>query len=306
MRIGIMGTGNMGVSFLLSLRDPANEIRIVASSPEKTRKQARLWQVQAATPRTIARQCDLLLLTVPDDVLPTLRPPTDAAHPCCVFHCSGALPVHILEPWQNRGYCIGALHPLQSIHTPRNHAFRGTYFAVDGEPAARKAGNRLVQQLGGHSFYVPEAERAAYHAAACFASNYVVTMAATAQELFRSWLRPEEAAQALFPLLKGTVENIKTAPLWRTALTGPIARGDRTTLTRHLAVLPESLRPLYCEAGMRTAALALRNGTICKEQYEQIGSILAMAKGDYHEKNNQPDHSQNEKRRHSHFHDHRL
>lgn len=133
MRIGIMGTGNMGVSFLLSLRDPANEIRIVASSPEKTRKQARLWQVQAATPRTIARQCDLLLLTVPDDVLPTLRPPTDAAHPCCVFHCSGALPVHILEPWQKRGYCIGALHPLQSIHTPRNHAFRGTYFAVDGE-----------------------------------------------------------------------------------------------------------------------------------------------------------------------------
>ena len=80
-------------------------------------------------------------------------------------------------------------------------------------------------------------DRASYHAAASIASNFVVTLLAAAEELTATvGLSGNDSRALLAPLVRSTVEN------WAThgpavALTGPIARGDVTTVDRQRAAV---------------------------------------------------------------------
>src|SRR5690606_24287151 len=99
-----------------------------------------------------------------------------------------------------------------------------------------------------------------YHAAAVFASNYLVTLAATAVRILREIGVPEEdALPALIPLMRGTLDNLEDLGL-ASALTGPIARGDLDTVRTHLARLSPDDRALYCALGRETLQLALAAG----------------------------------------------
>ena len=98
---------------------------------------------------------------------------------------------------------------------------------------------------------------------------------ALAQRLMSRWLGDEAAAwQALLPLFKGTAANLERTASPRTALTGPIARGDVTTVAKHLAVLPPELLDAYCSLGLATTKLALANGTIDKEVAAELTQLL--------------------------------
>ena len=169
---------------------------------------------------------------------------------------------------------MGSLHPLQSFAGGATQ-LAGVYMAVDGDEAACEAATAIATALGGHPFRVPAAERAAYHAAACICSNYAVAVEALAQRLMSHWLGDEAAAwQALLPLFKGTAANLERTASPRTALTGPIARGDVTTVAKHLAVLPPELLEAYCSLGLATTKLALANGTIDKEVAAELTQLL--------------------------------
>ena len=89
------------------------------------------------------------------------------------------------------------------------------------------------------------------------------------------WLDDETAAwQALLPLFKGTAANLQNTTSPRTALTGPIARGDARTVAKHLAVLPPELVDIYCSLGLVTTSLAMTNGTIDKAAADQLTRLL--------------------------------
>lgn len=294
MRLGIIGTGNVGASFLLALRPILSSIGIVSSHANKTNLQARQWHVTPYTLETIAAASDVLLLTVRDDVLPTLAEQVSHhldGHNPIVLHCSGALDTTVLQAVQQKGCPIGSLHPLQTVCRPQAQIWQGVYFAIDGMPLAQQAARTLVQWLGGHSFTLTAAARPTYHAAACLASNYIVTIYTLAQQLLAPFLSTGDAATALAPLLNGTVQHLCQASTSRTALTGPIARGDIHTLTKHLHALPPEYIDLYISLGIPTAALALQNKTISSEQYQAILSIFRNVKGANHAKNNTSDHS---------------
>ena len=179
-----------------------------------------------------------------------------------------------LAPLAAAGAHVGSLHPLQSFAGGATQ-LAGVYMAVDGDEAACEAATAIATALGGHPFRVPAAERAAYHAAACICSNYAVAVEALAQRLMSRWLGDEAAAwQALLPLFKGTAANLERTASPRTALTGPIARGDVTTVAKHLAVLPPELLEAYCSLGLATTKLALANGTIDKEVAAELTQLL--------------------------------
>ena len=190
------------------------------------------------------------------------------------LHCSGSMGLEVLAPLQREGAHVGSLHPLQSFAGGATQ-LAGVYMAVDGDEAACEAATAIATALGGHPFRVPAAERAAYHAAACICSNYAVAVEALAQRLMSRWLGDEAAAwQALLPLFKGTAANLERTASPRTALTGPIARGDVTTVAKHLAVLPPELLDAYCSLGLATTKLALANGTIDKEVAAELTQLL--------------------------------
>ena len=288
MRIGVIGGGKVGRCLAGYLRE--NLVGITAHSPEHSRQLAAEFGTALCTNGELVEQAEVLLLTVPDRLIGTVAAviaseaqkaaADDAsaeAKPLAgkVFlHCSGSLGLAELAPLQQAGAHVGSLHPLQSFAGGATQ-LAGVYMAVDGDEAACQAAIALANALGGHPFRVPAAERAAYHAAACICSNYAVAVEALAQRLMSRWLGDEAAAwQALLPLFKGTAANLEATSSPRTALTGPIARGDATTVARHLAVLPAELVDVYCSLGLATTELALANGTIDKDAAAGLQRLL--------------------------------
>ncbi len=183
----------------------------------------------------------IVFLTVPDGAVGSFAAEIAAAGglpPSASFaHCSGALGLAVLEPL--RQHPIGSFHPLQSFPKPRApEAFRGSLVAIDAStPALRRRLEGLARDLGATPRSVEEAERVVYHAAAVFASNYLVALAGEAVELLGTigWSE-REAVEGLVPLMEGALAEVaRRGPT--SALTGPIRRGDVETVTRHLDAL---------------------------------------------------------------------
>lgn len=267
MRIGIIGGGRVGSCLAEYLREQEALVGITTASAAHASSLARSLALPLYTNAELVARSELVLLTVPDRLIARVAEElatTADVQGKLFLHCSGSLGLDVLASLSERGARRGSLHPLQSFAGGRVN-LQGVYMAVDGDLSAREAARSLAELLGGHPFYVPAEERAAYHAAACICSNYVVTVEALAQNLMSRWLGDADAAwQALLPLFNGTATNLQGARLPQNVLTGPIGRGDTDTVRKHLAVLPPELREVYCSLGLATTGLALTNGTIDK------------------------------------------
>ncbi|MFJ4015219.1 DUF2520 domain-containing protein [Microbacterium sp. NPDC090014] len=166
---------------------------------------------------------DIALLCVPDSAIAAVafaaRP-----HARLVAHVSGATPLADVD---------FSIHPLQTFTgTETPEVFRGIGVAVDGRtPEALAVAEQLAAALGATPFRVDDAHRAAYHAAASFASNFVLTVLDAAERL----AAPSGLDRAhLAPLVQQTVDNWVASGA-ASALTGPIARGDEATVARQRA-----------------------------------------------------------------------
>jgi predicted short-subunit dehydrogenase-like oxidoreductase (DUF2520 family) len=204
----------------------------------------------------------VILLAVPDDALEKVA--SELSGTCqiddkhTVLHLSGVLDATALAPLEHCGCARGSLHPLQSLSDPESAPDRlaGAVAAVEGDDRAMRVARQLARAVGLEPFDVPAESKALYHAAAVFASNYLVTLATTAHRLLRKvGLSEERASEALAPIIRGTVENIVEYGPER-ALTGPVARGDRTTIERHLEALPAEQEALYRALARATLNMA--------------------------------------------------
>ena len=190
-----------------------------------------------------AHGVDVLVIATPDDVVARVAASVAPNGRTTVVHLSGSLGLDVLAPHRRRG----ALHPLIPLPNAVVGATRltsGVTFAVTGEPVARA----MALSLGGRVVEVADADRAAYHAAACIAANHVVALLGQVE-------RVAAAAgldlEAFLPLTRAAVDDVEALGP-RRALTGPAVRGDWDTLSRHLDALPARERAGY-QAG---AALA--------------------------------------------------
>ena len=102
--------------------------------------------------------------------------------------------------------------------------------------AALDAALDLAAGLGLRAVEVADADRAAYHAAASVASNFLVTLEGAAEQLAASAGVDREA---LVPLVRATRGELGARSAPRAALTGPIARGDEATVARHREAIAE-------------------------------------------------------------------
>ena len=211
-------------------------------------------------------ETDVLILAVPDDALHDvanqLARAGDAPKPCVALHLSGALSTDVLTPLHKAGYMVGSLHPLQTVADPWSGAERlqGCAYAIAGEPGALTVARGIVAALEGQPLVIPPALRPLYHAAAVFASNYVLAAAAAvARVLSEAGVMEEDAVAAALPLMRGTMDNLEQLGLGA-ALTGPVARGDVDTVRLHLSRLSPRERRLYSALGLETVELARAAG----------------------------------------------
>jgi predicted short-subunit dehydrogenase-like oxidoreductase (DUF2520 family) len=208
-----------------------------------------------------------LVLAVPDSavagVAEMLAGLGEAEPECVALHLSGALPTAILAPLERAGYVTGSLHPLQTVADPSQglERLKGAYFTFEGAAEARAVAVEIVGAAGGRLLEVHAADKARYHAACVFASNYLVACAGVAARLLADAVNvsEEEAAQALRPLWRGAIANLDELGLPR-ALTGPVARGDVETVRGHLAALRGDTRQAYAALALQALALGRELG----------------------------------------------
>jgi predicted short-subunit dehydrogenase-like oxidoreductase (DUF2520 family) len=143
-----------------------------------------------------------------------------------VGHCSGATGLDALVPHE-----AFALHPLMTI-TRRGGDFRGAGAAVAGlSDRALAFATGLARALGMRPFEIADADRAAYHAGAAMASNFLIALESAAERV------SGVDRELLAPLIRATVETWVAEG--DAALTGPIARGDEATVARHREAIAE-------------------------------------------------------------------
>jgi predicted short-subunit dehydrogenase-like oxidoreductase (DUF2520 family) len=187
---------------------------------------------------------ELVLLCVPDRAIAEVAAALEPGP--WVAHVSGATPLAALEPHERRF----GLHPLQTFTRDRGaEQLDGAFAAVTAETGeAHEVGNWLARTLGLAPFPLADLKRAAYHAGAAIASNYLVTLRRAAGSLLEAAGAPPEA---LDPLMRRTIEN-------GFELTGPISRGDWETVDAHIAAIRAErpkLEPMYVTLAETTKAL---------------------------------------------------
>jgi predicted short-subunit dehydrogenase-like oxidoreductase (DUF2520 family) len=190
-----------------------------------------------------------VLLCVPDAEIAAAAAalPAAGAEGRLVGHCSGATGLAVLA-----GHEAFSLHPLMTVPAGAPATvFAGAGAAIDGStPRALAAAEALARAAGMAPTRVADADRAAYHAAASIAANFLVTLEGAAERL---------AATAgvdralLAPLVRAAVENWAERGA-AAALTGPIARGDEATVARQRAAVEERTPELLALFDVLTAA----------------------------------------------------
>jgi predicted short-subunit dehydrogenase-like oxidoreductase (DUF2520 family) len=175
------------------------------------------------------------VIATPDAAVATVARAVDPVPGTVVAHLAGSLGLDVLEPHAGRA----SVHPLVALPDPDvgSERLQGAWFAVAGDPLVRT----VVDSLAGQWFSVADEDRAAYHAAACIASNHLVALLGQADRVGAAAGVPREA---FLDLVRATVENVATLGPAR-ALTGPAARGDTETLERHRAAIDPSELAAY-------------------------------------------------------------
>lgn len=265
--IGIVGAGRAGRGLALALARAGREVTLVSRRPSSPAPAGVSLLVAPGGPtKGWVAAHPILICAVPDD---TIRPLAEhlgglgavtADH--VILHLSGALGQEALGPLLPTGAALGSLHPLQTITTPERAAerLRGAWAAVEGMPRAEDTADDLARAIGMRPFRLAPKAKPLYHAAAVFASNYFVVVEAVAQRLLRhAGLSDADAWAALQPLVAGTLENMAAADP-RSALTGPVARGDAATIVRHFGALTADDAKLYQSLGRAALELARKAG----------------------------------------------
>ena len=274
--IAIIGLGRVGMVLGRALHAAGYKVVAVASrSPVKAASAAVLFKAVAAAPLAATQAADLTLLTISDDAIPAVVAELAATGAWqagqSVVHASGASPGAVLASAAVHGAAIGGLHPLAAFANPDATLPPGLTFAIEATGVLHGQLWRMAQELGGYPLDLDPAHKTLYHAAAVIASNYTVTLAALATELFAQMgTSPAQALQALVPLMRTTLDNMERQGL-PLALTGPLLRGDVSTVHRHLVALDE--------AAPRVGALyrCLAHGTLPLAQQRGLPADMAGA-----------------------------
>jgi predicted short-subunit dehydrogenase-like oxidoreductase (DUF2520 family) len=283
VRLGVVGAGRVGAVLSAALRAAGHEVVAAAGESDDSRARVAtlLPGVPIRKPTAVSRSCDLLLLTVPDDMLHNVVSMLAASGAIrrgqYVAHTSGRHGLSVLEPAAELGAHVLALHPAMTftgtaLDLPR---LNGCAFGVTaGEERTARMARLLVDVLGGNLVWVPEYKRSLYHAGLAHGANHLVALVSQAMGLLRESGATDPAA-TLRPLLTAALDNALTMD--SAALTGPIVRGDVETVRAHLDAIrrtqPGTLES-YIALGRATANTAVMDGRLLPIRAAKLVGIL--------------------------------
>jgi predicted short-subunit dehydrogenase-like oxidoreductase (DUF2520 family) len=282
LRVGVIGPGRAGTALARALARAGHEVTAAAavSAASKQRVRDNFPAARLTEPAGVLDDADLVLLTVPDDVLPGLVTGLAATQAPfagrLIAHASGAHGIRVLDPATREGALPMALHPVMTF-TGRDDdvdRIKGVSFGVTAPDQIRPAAEALVIEMGGEPVFIAEQHRALYHAALAFAANHLVTLVAEAEDLLRK-AGADNPERMLGPLLGAALDN--ALRFGDAGLTGPVARGDDRTVAAHVAAIrdtePDALNA-YLALARLTADRALAARLLGPEDAERLVGVL--------------------------------
>jgi predicted short-subunit dehydrogenase-like oxidoreductase (DUF2520 family) len=285
LRVGVVGTGRAGAVLGAALARCGHPVvaAYAVSDVSRLRAEALLPGVPLRPVDEVVAAADLVLLTVPDDVLPGLvagLAETATVRPGqFVAHASGRYGYAVLDPLTRLGALPLALHPVMTFTGTSIDLNRltGAPFGVTAPEQLRPVAEALVVEMGGEPVWVAEGSRALYHAALAHGANHLVTLVAQTMELL-SAAGVDQPARLVAPLLSAALDN--ALRYGDQALTGPVARGDAGTVAAHVRELgdvsPEA-KVAYVALARVTADRALAAGLLRPDAAEALLDVLARS-----------------------------
>lgn len=259
--INIVGAGRLGktIAKLINIYDAGSIQAVCNKSLESTRDAITfIGSGNAYSDIKELPHADITFITTPDDhiheVAEALALNQNYESDAIFIHCSGSLTSSVLAPLSNVASC----HPMRSFARPDLSVaeFKGTYCAIEGTTKAATKASELFRAIGGQTYEICADKKSLYHAAGVISSNYLVTLAHTASQcLSEAGVDDEIGMRIITNLMAGTVKNMQNTLSPQASLTGPIARGDTETVTKHIQCMDGEMKTLYKMLGLTTLEL---------------------------------------------------
>ncbi len=259
LRFSVVGPGRVGASLALWAAACGARLAQVAGRDPAARARDLAARLGGAVVELDALETgaeDFLVIAVPDPALDGVtarlarRPQARVA-----WHTSGARDASALDALRDGGSAVGSLHPLRAFPALQDRPAPGTFYALDGDPAAIALARRVVAAWRGTCAEVPAESRRLYHLAAWLSAGGVVTLLAAAGSIARRLGLPDSAALGYRHLAQGAIEALGAEPDATGRITGPVARGENALVLRQVEelgrVAPETL-PLVRELALET------------------------------------------------------
>lgn len=268
--LGFIGAGKVGTTLARLLYERGYVIQGVQSrNPEHAERLATAVHAKAAdSANEVIELADLTFLTVPDDAVRDVVSllANGELRDKGIVHTSGVHEADELALLATHGAMIGSLHPIYPFASVEDAIsdLSGSVFGLQTDSSLLNVWlEGVVSALGGQTMIIGAGQKALYHTALIFASNFGVTLYAIAQQLLcHAGAENEVSSQALNSLMAGMVRNLQVVGL-PNALTGPLVRGDTGTIGSHLAALQlfdPALADLYLELAVQTLPLVTARG----------------------------------------------
>ncbi|MEN6623755.1 MAG: DUF2520 domain-containing protein [Smithella sp.] len=283
-KIAIIGLGMVGTAIGHLLSKSGHKIVAISDKSSAALKRAVPYTggISFRDSKKAILEADCILITTPDDFISEACEKiadSKLVQDKFVFHMSGAGSLDFLKSAETAGALTAVIHPLQSfssIDTAISN-IPGSVFGITASKKAQKNALVIVRNLNGIPIFIKSAQKPLYHAAACIASNYMVSLLNIVEIIYESiGISNENARRAYLPLIYGTLHNIEQKGSIQ-ALTGPIARGDEGTIKKHILALDKNLPQylsLYSSLGLITTDIAQKKGTLSSRQAKNINDFL--------------------------------
>ncbi len=249
MRIGFIGAGRAGSSLgMYFVRCGLSVCGYYSLDPKDAKFAAKNTNSRSYDlPFSLILDADIIIISVPDDnIEDTALEVIKSAAPLggkIFLHLSGVHSSKILENLKENGAYTASIHPAYTFTTPESVPDK-LNFTAEGDQKALKpfldAGLDITE--------ISAEQKAAYHAAAVFVSNYLVALFAAGDKLLEAAGINSTAGELFANLSRAALENVINHGT-KKALSGPIARGDLKTVSAHLKVMPNELLGLYQSLG---------------------------------------------------------
>jgi predicted short-subunit dehydrogenase-like oxidoreductase (DUF2520 family) len=279
--LAIVGAGRLGRVLARSLhRVDWKIVVVVARSKASARAAVRAIGAGYALAGISSRvlQASIILIATPDDAIHRVAAKLATVggeewRGKVVLHTSGALDDSVLAPLARRGAATGAIHPLQTFSGRSSPLLDGVVFGVHGDPRAQRVARRIARAVGGIPVTVRADAKAAYHAAGTFASPALLVIIECAMRLLMDvGFSRRRAKVALLPLVRQTIANFERFGA-KESWTGPVARGDFSTVARHRAALvgePVEVQQAYAALARLSARLLAAHPEKALRQLERV------------------------------------